>query len=354
MIKKLIISIVAIGLIVLAVVKLAHNKAEINRQTTYKEIVSNVPVKVITAQQVSLDDPLNFVGVFKPSREATVSAEIAGKIVRVFVEEGSFVHEGQVIAELDTTLLELQLQTDEAQFVHSQEDLARYENLIKRDATTDVTLKQARLTNKLNEIAVKNTKERIIKSTIKAPISGFLSSKNFEDGTVVSAGVSIAEIVNVNILKFTASVPEYQVVKLVPGQKVMLNADVYPNIQFTGTITQIAEKGDENHTYKVEVTVSNDKNGSPLRATMNGTVKAEGNTKSTGIFIPREALTGTTDKPQVYLAISGKAQLKDVSTGRAIGNMIQIATGLTVGDKIIVSGLNNIKNGVSISIADAN
>jgi len=338
MIKKLIISIVAIGLIVLAVVKLAHNKAEINRQTTYKEIVSNVPVKVITAQQVSLDDPLNFVGVFKPSREATVSAEIAGKIVRVFVEEGSFVHEGQVIAELDTTLLELQLQTDEAQFVHSQEDLARYENLIKRDATTDVTLKQARLTNKLNEIAVKNTKERIIKSTIKAPISG----------------VSIAEIVNVNILKFTASVPEYQVVKLVPGQKVMLNADVYPNIQFTGTITQIAEKGDENHTYKVEVTVSNDKNGSPLRATMNGTVKAEGNTKSTGIFIPREALTGTTDKPQVYLVISGKAQLKDVSTERAIGNMIQIATGLTVGDEVIVSGLNNIKNGVSISIADAN
>ncbi len=293
MTKKIIIAVSGIVLVVLAALKLAHNKSQINKETTYKDIVENVPVRVITAQQITIADKMDFVGVFKASKEASVSAEVAGRIVSVYANEGSYLNEGQVVAQLDTTILQLQLQTDEAQYAHSQEDLARYENLIKHDATTDVTLKQARLTNKLNEIAVKNTREQIAKCSIKAPVAGYLTTKAFEKGTVVSPGVIIGQVVNVSTLKFTAAVPEYQVVKLATGQKVHIAADVYPAAEFMGTITQIAEKGDENHIYKVEATVTNNNRQFPLRAA-------------------------------------------------------------SLGDKVIVTGLNNIKNDVTIVVDGAN
>ena len=121
------------GLLSLAVIRLAKNKSKIDKETSYHEVTENVPVHVQTALTSSLNEDLNFVGTFLASKEAPVSAEIAGKIVRTFVNEGDFVNEGQIIAELDQSLLALKLEADQAQYEHSKEDLVRYENLNKKD-----------------------------------------------------------------------------------------------------------------------------------------------------------------------------------------------------------------------------
>src|SRR5258708_5337608 len=159
--KTIIIALVVVAILSFAVIKLAKNKAKIDKETSYHEVIENVPVQVQTAATAGINTGLNFVGSFLASKEAPVSAEIAGKITIVSVNEGDFVTEGEIIAELDQSLLTLKLEADQAQHEHSKEDLARYENLNKEEATSDVVLKQMRLTNSLNEIAVRNTKEQI-------------------------------------------------------------------------------------------------------------------------------------------------------------------------------------------------
>src|SRR5687768_15549819 len=170
--RTVIIALIIVTLISLAAIRLARNKAKIDMETSYLENIENVPVNVQTVLTTSKNTELSFVGSFVASKEASVSAEIPGKIVKSYVNEGDFVNEGQIIAELDQSLLNLRLEADEAQYEHSKEDLARHENLSKHDATSDVVLKQMRLTKSLDEIAVKTTREQIAKSKIKAPISG--------------------------------------------------------------------------------------------------------------------------------------------------------------------------------------
>jgi membrane fusion protein (multidrug efflux system) len=348
--RKVIIAVLVIAALAFVVIRLANNKSKINKEVAYKEVIENVPVNVLKAETTRQNSEISIVGLFKASKEAPVSAESAGKIVSVTVNEGDLVTEGQVIAELDQTILFLKLDADEAQYTHSKEDLERYENLNKSNATTDVTLKQMRLANSLNELAVKNTKEQIAKSKIRASISGYLTSKNFEKGTVVSPGAPIGQITNISTLKFTAMVPEYQVIKFELAQKVAVSADVFPDSKFTGTISQIGEKGDENHNYKIEATVNNDKRQNLLKAGMNGTMKVSDKNISSGIFVPREVIVGTTEKPQVFIAEGDKAVLKDVKIGATIGNTVQILTGITDGAAIIVSGMNNLKDGRTIKI----
>src|SRR5688572_9526637 len=103
--KTIIITLTSLTLVGLAVMKLASNKAKINQETSYHEVTENVPVHIQTASTSSLNTELNFVGSYLPSKEAPVSSEIAGKIVKIFVNEGDFVSEGQIIAELDQSLL---------------------------------------------------------------------------------------------------------------------------------------------------------------------------------------------------------------------------------------------------------
>lgn len=348
--KTIIIALIIVTLLGAAVIKLATNKAKIDMETSYLEVIENVPVNVQTASTTSIKTELSFVGVFVASKEAPVSAEVAGRIIRTLVSEGDFVHEGQIVAELDQSLLALKLEADQAQYEHSKEDLTRYENLNKHEATSDVVLKQMRLTNSLAEIAVKNTKEQLSKSKIKAPISGYLTSKLFEVGSVVSPGVYIGHVANTKALKFTAMVPEYQVIKLQLNQKVIVSADVFQNTKYAGVISQISEKGDQNHNYKVEAYLNNN-NQFPIKAGMNGSMTVSDKTPITGIFVPRDVLQGSAAQPQVYLALENRAVLRNVVTGIAIGNDIQIVDGIRDGDRIITVGMNNLKDSTTIKVA---
>ncbi len=350
MIRRILIAVVAVVLLASMVIRLASNKSKIDKETSYRDSTGNVAVNVRTVQTSSRSHELALTGIFRPSKEAPLSAEIPGKIARVSAAEGDYLVAGQVIAELDQSTLLLKLAADQAQYDHSKEDLARYENLGKREATTDATLKQIRLTNTLNEIAVKNDEDQIGKSKIRAAISGYLTTKHFEVGMVVSPAATLGQIDNTDVLKFTAMVPEHDMVKLQLAQPVSLHADVYPDLSYPGTITQISARGDDNHQYKVEVTVVNGNKQHPLKAGMNGTLAVVVRGAVTGIFIPREALVGSTEHPQVYLAGNGLAVLKKVSAGGTFGTEIQILQGLSAGDRVVTTGMNSLKDSTTIHI----
>ena len=350
MIRRIIIAVIIIVLLGSMVIRLASNKSKIDKETSYRDVIENVAVNTRTVQTTVRSSEIGLIGVFRPFREAPVSAEIPGKIVRVAAGEGDLVTQGQVLVELDTSALGLKLEADQAQYEHSREDLARYENLSKKEATTDVTLKQMRLTNTLNSIAVKNDEDQLDKSKIRAAISGYLTVKNFELGMVVSPGGSLGQIANTGMLKFTVMTPEYQVVRLGLGQKVTVRADVFPDAAFPGSVTQIAAKGDDNHQYKVEVTVYNTNKQYPLKGGMNGSMSLAAKDVLRGIFIPREALVGSTEEPRVYVVEGDKAVLRRVSAGSTIGNEIQVLDGIRDGDRIVITGMNSLRDSTTIKI----
>jgi len=378
MIKKIIFSVIGVGLVALAAIQLYGNKQEINEAATYKEEIGNIPVEIMEVTAEKVNQKLKFTGTFQPFKEVNFGAETQGKIVQVYVNEGDYLTAGRTIAKIDDGMLQLQLQSQANQKSVSQvqletqkvvaakaeKDVQRFNNLKSDGAVADLTFENQKLNltqvksgvqaNELGlkgmDIAMEITNEQISKTVIKAPISGYLTMKNFEVGTIAAPNMPLGMITDVSNLKMVAMVTEKEVVRFRTGQTVEVSADVFPTKTFTGKIMQIATKGDQNHNFKVEVLIQNNNKNYPLRAGMYGTLTAQTATTENAIFLPNSILLGNSKQAQVYVINNGKAILKNVTTGGSIGDRIEITSGLKVGEKVIKTGINNLNNGITVKV----
>lgn len=128
-----------------------------------------------------------------------------------------------------------------------------------------------------------------------------------------------------------------------------MQADVYPENTYEGKITLVGVKSDAAHNYPVEILVEN--NGeNPLRAGMYGRAASEHGVKDSVLAIPRASLVGSIKNPQVYVVKNNQAVLKNIQTGISSKDQIEVLSGLTAGELIIVSGQINLENNTKVTV----
>lgn len=348
MIKKIIFTVIALALLVFVFVKLASNKKEINAAASYKETKENIAVQVITAQRSTYNADLQYTGTFKPFKETNFGAESQGRLTEVYIQEGDFVKAGQLIAKINDELLTVKLAAEQAQLEKAKVDLERQKNLSKDNATTDAMLKQMELGYALAQTAVSSTQKQIAMTRILAPISGVITMKTFEKGSIVSPGVPLGTITDVSQLKLEVLIPENQINTIKKGSRITVMSDVYPDQKFTGTVNLIAVKGDQNHNFKVEILVAN--SNTQLKAGMFANIQASSSQEVTNFIIPRTAVVNQNGETKVFITQNGIAVAKTVQTAGFVGDNMAISSGIDEGEQVIITGVNNLKNGITIKI----
>jgi RND family efflux transporter MFP subunit len=328
---------------------LYNNKKEIDANATVKEEVKNIPVMVAAASYKNLSESLTLIGTFKPHREIKLVSEISGKVVKVGVEEGDYVKQGQLIAQVDNEMIRAQLIAAEANFERAQKDIIRFENLRKGNAVTDVQVEDAHLRLKSAESQLLTLRKQLRNTTIVAPISGTVTTRSFELGSVLLPGIALVEITDISRLKLTLQAPEKEVVKYNQGSEITVQADVYPQARFSGKVTLVGVKADAAHNYPVEILVANQAQ-TPLRAGMYGRASTGIAIKDSALAIPRTALVGSIKNPQVYVVENNKAVLKDISVGADSQGQVEVLSGLKEGDQVVVSGQINLENNSRVSV----
>jgi RND family efflux transporter MFP subunit len=143
-------------------------------------------------------------------------------------------------------------------------------------------------------------------------------------------------------------VPEAEIMKFGKSQKVNVKADIYADKNFDGTITNIAVQADKSHNFAVQVTVSNP--NKELMAGMYGNMSVANQTSKNALSIPRSALIGSTQNPQVYVIKNGKAILTSFQAGISDGTHIEVASGIDKNDKIVIKGQVNLQNKSNVKI----
>jgi RND family efflux transporter MFP subunit len=133
------------------------------------------------------------------------------------------------------------------------------------------------------------------------------------------------------------------------GDRVDITTEVYPGVVFSGKIATISAKGDEAHTYPVEVDLPNSKQH-PLKAGMFGNVNFVSFTKGESLLIPREALLGSIKNPQVFIVENNTAKLVNLVIGNTYDNYLEVISGLKEGQEIVVNGQNNIEDNNKVTI----
>ncbi len=349
--KTLIYIIVAAVLVGLAAYKIVDNKKK--QEAEVKEVakqVDKINVNVVTVSRQDVNTEYSANGTFIPKQESNQSADIAGRVVNVYVKEGSRVAAGQVLATIKRDAIEVDVTQAQNNLQNAIIDNQRYENAYKTGGVTKQQLDNSRLQLKNAQSAVRAQGVRVNDTSVRAGISGMINKKMVEPGMVVATGTALFEIVNINSLKLSVLVDESQVGRIQIGQEVDINVNVLPDEKFTGRITFIAPKSDASLNFPVEIEVQNRGN---LKAGMYATALFKTNhgaETQNMLTVPAEAFVNGVSSGQLFIVNNGTAKLIKVTTGKVYGDKVQILSGLNGGEQVITSGQINLDNGSKINI----
>lgn len=339
-------------------------KTDKNPSATVEELPLSVKVQVL--QPAAIAQSLTLSGTLVGENEATVIAEAGGKITSVRAQVGDWVNKGQTIVQLENDLRHVALEQAKAQlmmaqtnFEKAQNDLKRFEDLYKEQIATQNDIENARLGARAAEAQLKGAEaglklaqRQYDDASIKAPLAGRLADRYVNDAAMVMPGDKIGVVVDARQMKLRTSVAENEVALVKTGQIVEVIADALPNVSFSGKVLSVAQKTNHERTYPVEILVKNDQAES-LRSGMFGRATVQVASATEVLIVPNEAvLSAGAHQNYVYLEENGVAKRMDVQLGLKQPHQVQIASGLSAGARVVVSGQQRLTDGAKVVVQE--
>jgi len=329
--------------------KLQHNKAQMEETARLASQINDIfPVEVEEVKMKLLKGNTDATGKLMPNKLIYLISDTQGKVTELKKRKGAFVKRGEVIAKVNDEGLQNQLALANSNLEKLKTDRQRLENLLAGEAATKRQLEEIELGIKNAETNIALLKENIGNTTIKSPMTGHISMLFIELGSFVGGGMQVAEIVDVTRLKLLARVSEELVIKLRNGQRVEILVEVFPDQIFTGVISLIAVKADFGGKYQVEISITDNKN-LPLKAGMFAKVKFNEGEKE-ALVIPRKAVIGSIQAPQVFVIEDGRASLRTIKVGVHDSYEVEVTEGLKIGEQVVVNGKINLAEGTKVEI----
>jgi RND family efflux transporter MFP subunit len=348
--KKAITGIIIISILVGMGFMLVGNKKKIE-ESKQMPPVKAVAVSTVLVGEKSFTDNLVVLGNIMADKEINISSETSGKVTEVLFENGQTVTRGQTLVRIDGELRQANLLTAQVNVDKAQADLNRFEAALKDKAITEAQVEAARFGLKAAEAQLVAAKKQVKDTQVTAPFSGVITNKMVEVGSMLVSmpPTVIASLVDVATLKVKVLLAEKEAFKIKRGETVELTTDVYGSTKFKGIVNVIGVKADEAHNFPVEIVLQNNPNN-PLRAGMFCKVYFNNLPSRNMVAIPREALVGSAKNPQVYVVEANKAVLRSVNLGAESGTYIEVLSGLTQGEQVVINGQINLNEGMAVEV----
>jgi RND family efflux transporter MFP subunit len=347
--KKFITIAVILALLALIVFRLMSNKEKIEATKDVKTDLTYVTVNVATVQKMTLNDSLKLIGYLDAFTEVDIAAEASGVITSLNVNLGDVKTKGAVLATIDDKLKQLAVRKAKIDLDKLQKNLERYKNLFKGGTLTEQQLDDAQTLYDNAVLQLEQAEKQLADATVKAPISGIVSKKNFEKGEFVNMGSPLLTMVDISRFKIKLNVSESNVYKLKTGDLASVTTDVYPGVKLEGKVSYISPKGDDTHNYAVEIEMANNKEY-PLKSGTFANVQIQLPVVAEALYIPRQALLGSVNDAKVYVAENGKALLRSIVVSEGNDQYLRVISGLNESEQVIVNGQINLADGKEIKI----
>ncbi len=314
-------------------------------------------VTTVEASAVPFKHYLDLQGDVKTRQNVLVYPEMAGTLLRIYVEEGQQVSKGQILAKIDDGGMNSQLGQLKAQAALAKTTFERQKRLWDQNIGSEIQYLQAETNYQALENSVQQTESQLAKSTIRAPFSGIIDNVIQDQGTVVSpgSGVAVFRIVNLSEMYIEVNVPESYLQGVTPGKEVkvylpVLRDSLYTNVKQAGNFINPA-----NRSFRVEIPVPNEKGR--IKPNLTARVSINDYINNEAILIPQSVISENSAGEQyIYIAIAtddeNKAEAKKqiITTGKTSGDMVEVLEGIEVGDLVIKEGARNVREGQTVRI----
>lgn len=346
--KRFLFPAVATSVVVILIVLLffiGRKKEREGRQ----DLLSNVPVSVMRIKTQALTDQVSMVGVINPVNEVDIISEAQGVVRAVHFDVGDRVKKGTVLVEIDDLVRRSDLARAEINFFKAKRDFERNKTLYEQNSISAAQLDLSRLDMQSAENDMTRSQKALDDTRVKATINGTVNTRKVNEGSYVQLNSTLGSIVDIATLKVKVNLSEKDAFMLQVGDSVEITTDVYPGHKFYGHVATMASKADDDHTFPVEIRLSNPPS-SPLKGGMFARVNFTSVTTRSTLAIPREALTGSVRQAQVFLVTGNLATLRNITIGRESAQMLEVLNGLETGDLVVISGQNNLSDGSRVTI----
>ncbi|MGD8173358.1 efflux RND transporter periplasmic adaptor subunit [Vibrio sp. TRT 21S02] len=310
----------------------------------------NTAITVVTEQvqthQVS--QSLTLVGKLEAEQSVMIAPEVAGKVEKIAVKANQDVQKGQLLIQLDDDKAKAAVAEAKAYLSDEQRKLKEFQRLVKRNAITQTEIDAQKASVAIAQARLDAANANLNDLHIRAPFSGTVGFIDFSRGTLVSVGSDLLTLDDLSVMQLDLQVPERYLSMLSKGMAVVATSSAWGEQIFMGKIVGVDSRiNRETLNLRVRIHFPNDE----------GLLKPGMLVSSTLAFppieapiIPVQALEYSGTKRYVYVVnAEGVAKRSEVLLGARIDNQVVINQGLEIGDKIVVQGIVNMRDGAKVT-----
>lgn len=318
-----------------------------SKETAGAKSLTNVVTMELTPSMVM--EKLSLPGVAKPWISLEVVSEIRGKIVSKKVTEGRRVNKGDVLAVIDKSDYQNSYDSALASYETAQSTEKRLKALVKKKIVTQSQLDDAVANVKTSKAAFENAQLNLNRCTIRSPMKGVVDRVHIENGTFLSSGDPVAQILQIDKLKIEVGIPESDVDAVRRLKTFHMTIDALSGKAYTGEYHYLYKTTDSMaRLYNLEIKVDN--SDGAILPDMFARVKIVKNQDPQGLAVPMYSLVARNKNIGVYVEKDGFVRFKPVRTGFQDGWRTQIPEGLHPGEKVVVVGHRIIEDGEQVNV----
>jgi membrane fusion protein (multidrug efflux system) len=281
------------------------------------------------------------VGTVRAKLRSVIEAKVSGKIEQLLVVPGQQVKAGELLAVVDAR--EVQARYDQAVALSQQAeaDLKRLTALLEQKVLSQAEFDSAQAKARVT-VASRTEAETLLSYTkVTAPFAGVITRKHADVGDLATPGKPLLDMEDSTALRLEADVPEAVVGRLTLGDKLPVRIAALEK-ELTGVISEIAPAADPNsRTFLVKLDLPGT---TGLRAGQFGRVAMPVG-ETSALRVPVSAVVQRGQMELVFIISDGKAQLRLVKTGKRIGNEVELVSGVSAGERVIVENVAGLVDG---------
>ena len=358
MTKRFILTLVALGIILggLGFVKYRQVEVAIAQGASFQ--MPATAVTTVVAKHETWPSTFTVIGTAAAIQGVTVSADLPGTIDKIHFESGQWVHEGDILVELDIRQERAQLANLEAQRDLAGINYGRAQELVKAGVISHSEYDNANAQQKATEAQVGDIKAAIARKTIHAPFSGVLGIRQVSLGQYLAAGQAIVSLQSVDPIYVNFGIPQQETAQMTVGRAVRVTNGDLPGMAFAGKITALdSVVNEQTRNIQVQGTFAN--KGNKLRPGMFVQVELPVGQPRDIVPLPASAINYAPYGDSVYIVgqmkdAKGKSYLgvrqQVVKVEGSRGDQVAITSGLNPGDEVVSSGVFRLRNGAPVQV----
>lgn len=313
-----------------------------------------IAVMAIEIKKGVFKNPFEVQGIVKSDRNVLVSPEVPAKIVRLHIKEGQKVSKGQVIATLDGSTANAQINELEGSMELAKLNFEKQERLWNKNIGSEMQYLQAKNQYEQLQNAIQTAQTQLGKYSLRSPISGTVDEVMANEGEFVGSmtGGPVARIVNLSDIKIVASASETYLGKLKVGQEVSL---FFPSIQLNTTekvsaISNVINPNNRTFSFYVKPT----KYIKMMKPNLLAMITAHDYEANDAISVPTKLIRVANGQHFIYtIKTNGNKRIVQksiIQIDKQFPNKTIIKSGLAPGDMVITEGVNSVIVGDEVKI----